>query len=313
MNVRVLGTCVAGAIAVVVCSAPAVADERDVAMAEALFRAAKELQAQGKNAEACPKYEGSYKLDPKPGTMLNLATCHEAAGNTASAWASYAEAASLAARAKQGDRERFAKKKVAELEKKLAYVTYEVPSSGGVEVTVDGKPLPPAAVGTRVPIDPGDHAIEAHAPAKKAWTSTFTVAGGPSEISVKVPELEDDKAALPPEPAPAVQPPREASSAGGTQRTLGWITAGAGVVGLGIGGFFGARTLSEKSTVDSNCTGSFCNSDGLAANDSAKSAATLSTIGFVAGAVLVAGGIVLVLTAPRGGSQARAPHAELAW
>ncbi|HEY8073743.1 MAG TPA: hypothetical protein VIF62_06535 [Labilithrix sp.] len=314
MNSRVLGTLFAGAIAVALFAPLARADERDAAMAEALFRAAKDLQAQGKNNEACPKYADSFKLDPKPGTMLNLATCHENAGDIASAWASYQEAAVLAGRAKQADREKFAKKKVAELEKRLAYVTYDVAQSSAIEVTVDGKPLPPAAVGTRVPIDPGEHALEAHALAKKTWKTTFLVDAGPSEKTVKVPELEDDEVAVPPpSTTPASEPPRESGSRGGTQRTLGWITAGVGVAGLAVGGFFGARTLSEKSTVDSNCTGNFCNADGLSANDSAKSAATISTIGFLAGAVLVAGGIALVLTAPHGSTQARARRPELAW
>jgi hypothetical protein len=297
------------AIAALFAARHALADERgDKAMAEALFRAAKDLQAHGKISEACPKYAESHRIDPKPGTVLNLASCHEAEGKTASAWADYAEAVTLAQRTRQGDREKFARSKQAELEKKLSYVTFEFPTSSSYDVAVDGKTLTNAAAGTRVPIDPGQHAIEAKAAGKTPWSSTFTVDTGPSEKVITIPELSNEKSAAPPPPVTAApappppakdEPPREETSRGGTQRTLGWIIAGAGVVGLGVGGFFGARTLSQKSTVDAHCAGSFCDDDGLAANDRAKSAATISTISFIAGAALIAGGVVLVLTAPR--------------
>jgi hypothetical protein len=290
--------CVVGLV--VLLAAPAAfADAGDKAMAEALFRAAKDLQAHGHNADACPKYAESHRLDPKPGTILNLAACHEADGKIASAWADYSEAATIASRSKQGDREKFAKTKMAELEKKLPYVTFEFAS--GYEIVVDGKALSTASVGTRVPIDAGEHAIEAHAPGRLSWTSTFTIDAGPSDKTITVPELVEEHVPPPP-PAPIAEPPprAEAASSGSTQRTLGWIVAGVGVAGLGVGGFFGARTLSEKSTVDQHCAGAFCDDDGLSANDRAKSSATISTISIIAGSALVVGGIVLVLTARQG-------------
>jgi hypothetical protein len=52
-----------------------------------------------------PKFEESNRVDPKLGTLMNLALCHEKEGLGASAWAGYARAASLAARAGQSGRE----------------------------------------------------------------------------------------------------------------------------------------------------------------------------------------------------------------
>ncbi len=47
------------------------------ALAEMLYRQGRALVAEGKAAEACPKFAESYRLDATTGTLLNLASCHE--------------------------------------------------------------------------------------------------------------------------------------------------------------------------------------------------------------------------------------------
>lgn len=284
------------AFALVLAPGAARADKTDKGMAEALFRAGKELSAAGKIAEACPKFAESHRLDPKPGTILNLATCHEQEGRTATAWAEYAEAATFAQRAKQAEREKFARGKVDELEKKLSYVVFKFPED--VEVAVDGKTLRSASAGTRIPFDPGDHPVSATAEGKEAWTGTLTVPVGPTERTFAIPTLAEAAVATPPAPAPAPLAAEAPESRGTTQRVLGWVSVGAGAVGLGFGAFFGAKTFSEKANVDDNCVGAQCNQSGVDANERAHDHATLSTIGFIAGGVLVVTGIVLLVTAP---------------
>jgi serine/threonine-protein kinase len=70
----------------------------------------------------------------------------------------------------------------------------------------------------------------------------------------------------------------------------------AGVAGLGLGTFFGLQAMSKKSDADS----AGCNSDSVCPNGtaadmlrSAKSAADLATVSFIAGGLLAAGGITL--------------------
>lgn len=288
---------------------------RDKAMAEALFRAAKDLQADGKLAEACAKYVESHRLDPKPGTILNVATCHEQEGRTATAWADYSEAATFAVRARQPERERFARARLDELAKSLSYVIFHFPQVTDLEIVLDGKVLTTASAGTRVPLDPGAHALEARAPGKITWSSRVILAPGPAERTIVVPQLADEGGAgaapigAPRGPASDVVPAPE----GSTQRTVGWVAVGASAVALGAGAFFGLRTLSLKSTVDDHCSGSRCDDTGLRANDDAKAAATLSTVGFVAGGAALVAGLVLLLTAPSSRSAAaqQAQHGSI--
>ena len=62
---------------------PALAFAQD---AETLFREGRVAAEAGNYTVACPKFEESYKLDPAPGTLLNLADCEENRGQLVKAW-----------------------------------------------------------------------------------------------------------------------------------------------------------------------------------------------------------------------------------
>jgi Flp pilus assembly protein TadD len=81
----------------------------DKAAVRALFDEGKRLMDAGQFAQACPKFADSEKLDPDVGTLLDLGVCYEKNGQTASAWATYKEAASAAANAGEAAREKYAR------------------------------------------------------------------------------------------------------------------------------------------------------------------------------------------------------------
>lgn len=291
----------------------------DKAAAEALFDKAKK-QLKDKDFEAaCRSLEESQRLDPGVGTLLYLAECYEQSGKTASAWATFREAAALATKSNDGKREKIARGRAERLEAKLAKLVVEVPESvrvDGMRITRDGDELGTPLWGTAIPVDPGSHEIRITAPGKLEYKSQIQVPEN-GNVTFAVPPLEDAPAPPPDpvKPGPAATPAPDPApgptggdagvqaDGGSGQRTLGIVVGVVGLLGIGAGSFFGLKAASKDSEADDNCRGSdptLCNQTGVDLGQEAEDAATLSTIAFGVGALALAGGIVLYATAPSG-------------
>src|SRR5271165_5089170 len=104
--------------------ATALAQQRDPAGAEALFREGRRLATLGDYASACPKFAESERLDEAAGTLFNLADCEEHIGRTASAWEHFAGAIERLA---PGDPRRdYAREHIGLLEPRLAWLTVTI-------------------------------------------------------------------------------------------------------------------------------------------------------------------------------------------
>lgn len=164
--------------AFVICSAwtPEVGAQ-DAAAAEALFRSAREAAEQGDWVTACDRFEESKRLEPAPGTVLNLARCRENLGEVASAWKSYTEAVQrLPAR---DERHAFARKKSIELEARVPYLILNAPrTESDVVVSVDGTELSSASFGVPLPIDPGEVEVVVQAKGHETKKTALTLAEG---------------------------------------------------------------------------------------------------------------------------------------
>lgn len=273
--------------------------------AEALFEQGMALMEQGRYAEACPKLEACIKLGGGLGARFNLADCYERTGRTASAWRGFLDVAAAAQTAGQAEREGVARSRAAALEPALSMLRIAAPpqtSAPGLTVRLDGVPLPPSALNTPIPLDPGAHRVDADAPGKSPWSMTLEVPAKPGIEMVRVPDLA---------PAPAsATAPREPSQAESAKRPAGGFGAqkiaavavgGVGLAGLVIGAVFAVQAKSKRDESFTHCLPedpNRCSTLGVALRDESFVAAHVSTVGFVVGGAALAGGVILYLTAP---------------
>jgi serine/threonine-protein kinase len=82
---------------------------------------------------------------------------------------------------------------------------------------------------------------------------------------------------------------------------LGLVSGGLGVIGIGLGTYFGIRAMSQNSDAEEHCPkGDLCNDqEGVDLTDKAQNNATAANVAFIAGGALLATGAVLYLTGGR--------------
>ncbi len=274
------------------------------AVAQSLFNEARALLDAQRVAEACEKFSQSQRLDPSAGTLLNLAICHELQGKTASAWLEFGESWSTALRENRPDRVQLARERMAALEPRLSrLIVRSALTSEALLITLDGREIPSAALGLAVPIDPGEHVLEARSPGKEAFVHRLTIGPDATTTELEIPALQAAAPAPPkspssrrpaPERAPAAVPdagaPRERSS---LRRNGSYVLAATAITAAGAGTLFGVQALRFKKFSDQECPQERCSAQGAAWSRQASSSATLSNASF--GAALLATGAAIYL------------------
>jgi hypothetical protein len=273
-----------------------------------LFREGEELFDARNFSEACTKFATSHDLDPKLGTLLNLAFCHESEGRTARARAEFDEALTWAMQRGQRDREQFAREHLSSLEKRLSYLVLEAPASEvavdaePVDVRVDGQIIARSRWGAPILVDPGLHMLTATAPKKEPQPLLFYVEPGPATRTVRIPTLLDDPvaAAKLARRAPLAVPrtlETEPTSAARTRRTAGLVVMATGGVATALGTYFTVRALSSAEDVRTACGGpNGCDANAGASPRDASTFTVASGIALGAGLVALGVGSWLVLS-----------------
>ena len=273
-------TRIAAAAIPLVCRA-ALADAPDPATAETLFRQGRASVDAGDYARACIAFSESERLDPAPGTLLNLADCEEHIGRLASAWAHFLRVESVLPAT--DERREIAHARAAVLAPRVPWMTFtlapDMPRDARVfrdDIEVNG-----ARGTTPMPVDPGPHSVLVVAP----WHESRSV-------TVVAVEGETVRVVASPGPVVAHEIVRSARS-----HTAAWIVGAAGIASLGVGTYFGARAIAERSVSDASCSGSACsNATAVSAYESARSDARVSDVALGIGIAALAVGGFLLLT-----------------
>jgi hypothetical protein len=265
-----------------------------VARAEALFQAGRQLMREGRYAEACPRLAESQRLDPAPGTQLNLADCWEHAGLTASAKREFEEVAKTAETTGEIARATIARGRAKQLENKLTKLTLSVPPPArvpGLVLLRNSAVIAEADWGQPQPVDPGIFVIEARAPGRRSYRRQFSLTGDASTHVLSIPVL---------------IPSTEAAAHPSTRRA-DWLQGsgigllGLGAVGITLGTVFGARAVNlYHRSRDEGCDAqNLCPAGALQTRESAVHSGNTSTVSFIVGGVLLAGGAGLYVWGSR--------------
>lgn len=184
-----------------------------------------------------------------------------------------------------------------ELRKRLPTISIIIKGADNVaKVQVDDRELPEPLVGAPVAVDPGTHTVK------------VTLSSGEVETeSVAIVESQAQEVEVHFAPKTPASPPAELDTLMDTEEPteqpadwttpLGWTALAVGGLGVGTGVFAGLRANSKHDVLKKHCPDGGCPPPYHSELDEFRSLRTVSTIGYVVGAVGLGAGAVLLLTA----------------
>jgi hypothetical protein len=303
-SIRWLPCLVPAALAAVVAPGRAAAqdaakDEHDKAVT--YYMAGRRYFEQKDCKQAVPQLVESLRHEDNVGARYTIADCSSADGHNAEAWNQYKGAEQLAVK-NNDERARSSHENAAALEPKVLKLRLVLPKTvPDFTVKIDGKNVDKqdyTLLETGYAVEPGQaHSIEVTANNRAPWTKGAVQGAAGAELPAIAVDL---GAPLAPEGA----------DVGSGQRTAGLVVGGVGVVGVALGAVFGIIAMGKKSaytdaTKDSKLcqatpSGTICDPSVSEKRTAISGPATISTIGFIAGGALLAGGAILFFAAPKG-------------
>lgn len=179
------------------------------------------------------------------------------------------------------------------LKPRLAWVTISVSGSNEARVTIDGAPVPPAAIGVRRAINPGERQLRVSAKGYLVQKKTLELAEGSDTQAEFTLEPDPDQQAqasnMLDTSAPASQAPVDKRNP-----VPMYVAFGVGGAGLIVGGVTGALALGKKGSLSSACNSSSqCPSSETDTLSSYHTLGTISGIGFGVGLAGIGAGAAL--------------------
>ncbi len=261
-------------------------EERVEQTAQTLFDDGRRLMEQSRFVEAIPKLVESQKLDPAPGTLLNLAACHEKVGRTATAWREYRQVLATTPENDAVERREIASERIASIEPSLSRVAFELPPSIPKDawLSLDDEPLSPVEWATAIPIDPGLHRVRYGAPGRAERVVAFNAGAPGTTVTLRL-------AVLPPPTLVTGARPKE------SDEEPSWLLPGASLAiaagGFGAMTYFGLRARGAWERRERHCVRG-CDQTAVNAGASASRYARAADVSLAVGVIASGLGAVLL-------------------
>ncbi len=277
------------------------------ARADELFQEGRKAMKANDWPGALASLSQSYKLEPAPGTLLNVAECEMHVGKLAQALEHFKQVE--IALPTQDKRRGVAVERALSLASRVPRLVVKLAATApaGTEVYRGDTRLEPGAT---VLVDPGPISLRVTAPGRRERALSVTAKENETTAVLAEPEALDGPAAPGPVPglgpspsrSPASSPPADSgvqasATPGNGKRTAGFVIGGVGVASLGVGVVTGLMALGKASTVKEHCDPNLaCDPQGVDAGSSGKTLSLVSTITVAAGLVGIGVGTFLVVT-----------------
>jgi len=309
----------------------AFAGDRALSTARELAKQGLQAYDAGRYGEAAEKLAKAYEVVRVPTLAVNEARALVKLGKLVAASELYLEAKRIPSekswQSAQFDAQRDAEKERNDLLPRVPRlkVKFKGASPSEIALSIDGAAVPSALAEEEQVVDPGERHVEGTR-GNEVVTQSVTVKEGDhamvtlqfvqsaARVAVtpgvgSAPQENQNAgqsiAAVSPLAAPQTLDKRPSS----TQKTIGWVTLSLGGAGLIAGSVTGIMAMAKRSSLlDSNtCSADakHCSAAQSSDVDAYNGLRTISTVGFIAGGVLAATGVTLLLTAPKRESQPR--------
>jgi hypothetical protein len=159
----------------------------ETAEARELFVQGGALAEQGKWDEARVRFERSLKLKHASLTLYSLGVAQRQTGRLVEARASFVAFLAEPSTPATKPFEKPANEAIAELDKRIARIHFEINPAGvtGMTVELDGTVVPPEALTFPKPVNPGAHSVTARAPGYKPATARLEASEG-EQVAAKL-------------------------------------------------------------------------------------------------------------------------------
>jgi hypothetical protein len=251
---------------------------------------------------ATDKLERAYKMLKAPSLALWSARALEKSGKFVEAAERYLEATRLPddpggePSVQQKSREEAAQDREALLPRiPTLLIEVEGATPDDIVITIAGEDVPNTVVGSSRPTNPGDAVVEGRLGQQTVKLRVALMEGERKSITLT---FQANPAAPAATAAAANAPEADKGSRGSWQRPVGWVGIGLGGAGIVLGAITGGIAVGSQLE---DCPGGVC--DPTVPQGDISSYNTLldvSTVGFIAGGVLAAAGVTLLVTAPKG-------------